>query len=129
MEDLPAEIQRWSEILRNVSIFIGGAAGLWIAWRRVTAATRQADAALRQTEHSRRGRVAELCNVAIGQLADEKLEVRLGAIFMLRQIANDFPEFTRALHDLLATYLRTSVKPYDGDPPADVQEIMKILRD
>jgi hypothetical protein len=32
--------------------------------------------------------------------------------------------------ELLSTYLRENTKDYgEGDPPADVREIMKILRD
>jgi len=46
----------------------------------VIASNKQADAQLRQAELSRRDHVAELFNRAVGQLKDEKLEVRLGTI-------------------------------------------------
>jgi len=74
--------------------------------------------------------VAELFNRAVGQLTDVKLEVRLGAIYTLRQIASDFPDLAEPTFELLSTYLRESVGKYEGDePPVDVREIMNTLRD
>jgi hypothetical protein len=80
-----------SEIFRNYGLLIGGALGLYLAWRRTSASTSQADASLQQAELARRDHVAELFNRAVGQLTDNKLEIRLGAIYTLRQIADDFP--------------------------------------
>ena len=108
---------------------VGGGLGIWLAWRRVTAANKQADAALRQAELARREHVAELFNRAVGQLGDEKLEIRLGAIFTLRQVRHDFIDLTAAVDELLATYLRERVKSYgDAEPPVDVPEIMKTVK-
>jgi hypothetical protein len=78
----------------------------------VVAADRQADAALRQAELARRDHVAELFNRAVGQLDDEKLQVRLGAIYMLGQISRDFPDLTDAVSDLLSVYARQSALDY-----------------
>jgi hypothetical protein len=47
--------------------------------------------------------VAELFNRAVGQLTDAKLEVRLGAIYTLRQIARDFPDLAEPTFELLST--------------------------
>jgi hypothetical protein len=128
-----------SEIVRNFGLVIGGAIGgaigLYLAWKRATASTRQADAALQQadlalqqSELARRNHVAELFNRAVGQLAHEKLE--LGAIYTLRQIARDFPDLSEPTLELLATYLRQSLGDYgDREPPIDVREIMNILND
>jgi hypothetical protein len=80
-----------SEIVRNDALVVGGFIGILLAWMRVTASTRQADASLQQAELARRGHVAELFNRAVGQLTHEKLEIRLGAIYTLRQVARDFP--------------------------------------
>ncbi len=44
------ELQHWlqfSEILRNFGLLAGGAFGLYLAWKRVTAANRQSEAALK----------------------------------------------------------------------------------
>jgi ribosomal 50S subunit-associated protein YjgA (DUF615 family) len=122
-----------SEIIRNFSLVIGGAIGgaigLYLAWKRVSASTRQADALLQQAALARRDHVAELFNRSVGQLTDGKLEIRLGAIYTLRQIAQDFPDLSAPTLELLATYLRENSKDYgDNEPPADVREIMNILR-
>jgi hypothetical protein len=118
-----------SEILRNFGIIVGGLVGIYLAWRRVAASTRQADASLQQAELSRRDHVAELFNRAVGQLADAKLEIRLGAIYTFRQIARDFPDLSGPTVELLSAYLRESARDYgDNEPPVDVREIMATLR-
>jgi hypothetical protein len=103
---------------------------LYFAWKRVSASIRQADASLQQADLARRDHVAELFNRSVGQLTNDKLEIRLGAIYTLRQIAQDFPDLSAPTLELLATYLRESSKAYgDNEPPVDVREIMGILRD
>jgi len=119
-----------SEIVRNYGLIVGGAVGLWLAWQRATASTQQADATLKQADLARRAHVAELFNRAVAQLTHEKLEVRLGAIYTLRQIAHDFSDLAEPTFQLLATYLRESRIDYgDHEPPIEVQEIMNIMRD
>jgi hypothetical protein len=127
----------FSEIVRNYGLIIGGVLGILLAWRRTRASTRQADASLQQADASlkqadlaRRAHVAELFNRAVAQLTHEKLEVRLGAIYTLRQIAHDFSDLAEPTFQLLATYLRESRIDYgDNEPPIEVQEIMNIMRD
>lgn len=120
----------FSEIVRNLGLVLAALVGIYLAWRRVTAATIQADASLQQAELARRDHVAELFNRAVGQLGDDKLEVQLGAIYTLRQIARDFPDLSGPTYELLTTYLRESVRNYgDDEPPVDVREIMTTLRD
>ena len=115
---------------RNYGLIIGGLIGLYFAWKRVSASIRQADASLQQADLARRDHVAELFNRSVGQLTNDKLEIRLGAIYTLRQIARDFPDLSAPTLELLATYLRESSKAYgDNEPPVDVREIMGILRD
>src|ERR1700681_2661755 len=110
-----------SEIVRNYGLLIGGAFGLYLALRRTSASTRQADASLKQAELARRDHVAELFNRAVGQLTDNKFEIRLGAIYMLRQITENFPDLSESTFELLTAYLRESAKNYgDSEPPADV---------
>jgi hypothetical protein len=115
---------------RDLALIIGAPFGLYLAWLRVTAANRQAEASLSQAELARRGHVAELFNRAVGQLSDAKLEVRLGAIYTLRQIARDFPDLAEPTFDLLSSYLRETSAQYQGvEPPIDVREINKTLVD
>jgi len=40
----------FSEIFRNFGLILGGLGGIYLAWQRSLASTRQADAALRQAE-------------------------------------------------------------------------------
>jgi hypothetical protein len=112
-----------SEIAKNVGLLAAALVGIYLAWKRVTASTRQADAALAQAELARRDHVAQLFNRAVGQLDNPKLEVRLGAVYTLRQIAEDFPDI-----ELLSIYLRENEQRYgDSEPPIDVREIMKTV--
>jgi uncharacterized protein YjbI with pentapeptide repeats len=84
-----------SEIAINLGLLFACLVGPYLAWNWVAASTRQADAALAQADIVRRHHVAELFNRAVGQLNDAKLEVRLGAVYMLRQIAKDFLDLAR----------------------------------
>ena len=119
----------FSEIFRNFGLIFGGIAGSYLAWQRSVASPRQAEASLRQADLARRDHVADMFNRPVGQLTHEKLEIRLGAIYTLRQIARDFPDLSRPTLELLSTYLRESEKSYGaGEPPVDVMELMKTLR-
>jgi hypothetical protein len=81
-----------SEILRNVALAVAAAVGAFLAWRQLSPAALQARSANTQAELARRAHVTELFNRAVGQLSDPKLEVRLAAVYILRQVANDFPD-------------------------------------
>ena len=118
-----------SEIVRNFGLVAAAAVGIGLAAMRVLAANRQAEAALRQAEMARRQHVAELFNRAVGQLDDERLQVRLGAIYTLREIERDFPDLAGAVFELLSAYIReTSPRYGDQEPPPDVREIFATLR-
>ena len=120
----------FSEVIRNLGLVFAAFIGIYLAWKRVSAATIQADASLRQADLARRDHVAELFNRTVTQLTHEKLEVRLGAIYTLRQIANDFPDLAGPTFELMTAYLRESATSYgDDEPPIDVREIMQTLRD
>jgi hypothetical protein len=117
-----------SEIIRNIGLLVGGALGIYLAWKRVTASNMQAEAQLRQAELSRRHHVAELFNRAVGQLKDEKLEIRLGAILTLGQICTDFQDLSDPVIQLLSTYLKQEKVDYgETDAPADIGEIIRII--
>jgi hypothetical protein len=119
-----------SEIARNLGLLFAAVIGIYLAWKRVMASTRQADATLAQAELARRDHVAELFNRAVGQLDDAKLEVRLGAVYTLRQIARDFPDLAGPTFELLSAYIRESANRYETDrPPIDIREIMTTLTD
>lgn len=119
-----------SEIIRNYGIVLGGAVGIWLAWKRTAASTDQALAQLRQVELARRDHVAELFNRAVGQLKDKKLEIRLGAIFTLQQVCRDFPDLSSPVVKLLTTYLQENRVDYGSKKtPIDIAIILEILSD
>jgi hypothetical protein len=122
----------WIQFSQVVQGFVlAGAAivGAFLAWRGIPPARSNARAAASQAELARRDHVIELFNRAVSQLADPKLEVRLGAIYTLRYIADDFPDLSRPVIELMTTYLRESVPAYGDDPPpVDVREIMRVLQ-
>lgn len=125
MQDLVA----WSEVIRNIGIVVGGAVGLGIAAWRGWAADRQARAQRDQAAIGRRQHVTELYSEAVGHLGHERLEVRLGAIYALHQIAIDFPEFAQPVFHVLDAYLRErSSEMPDGRLPVDLEAIEEFLR-
>lgn len=116
-------------LLKDVALIAGGGFGLYLAWLRVRAANRQAETQQEQIELSRREHVTELFNRAAGQLGDAKLEVRLAAIYTLRESTRAFPDLTGAVFELLSAYLRENDRNYaDAEPPADIREVISILR-
>ena len=69
-------------------------------------------------------------NRAVGQLDDYPIQVRLGAIYTLREIERDFPDLAGAVFELLSAYIRERADEYGGgEPPADVREVFAMLRD
>jgi len=118
-----------SEFLRNIALTFAAVVGAILAWRQLSPAALQARSANTQAELARRAHVTELFNRAAGQLRDPKLEIRLAAVYVLREVARDFPDLSDPIFELLQAYLRVSDIDYgDEEPPIDVQEIMKMLR-
>ncbi len=119
-----------SEILRNAALAFAAIIGAILAWRQLSPAALQARSANTQAELARRAHVTELFNRAVGQLRDPNLEVRLAAIYVLREVAKDFPDLSDPIFELLQAYLRAGHIDYgDEEPPIDIQEIVKLLRD
>jgi hypothetical protein len=126
-----------SEMLRNLAVPLGGIIALWLAWLRVSAANRQAEAQIgqaqasaRQADTASRKHAGELFQQSVGQLRDEKLEIRLLAIYNLRQLLNAYPEYTRAVIEVLTAYVRENSQRWgDGEPPLDIREIFKFLEE
>ena len=117
-----------SEVIRNFGLVAAALVGICLAWKRVVASNKQADAQLLQAELSRRNHVTELFNRAVGQLKDEKLEIRLGAILTLGQVCTDFRDLSGPVIQLLTTYLREEKVDYgEIDAPADIGEIIRII--
>ena len=119
----------WSEIVRNAALAVAAFVGAYLAWRQLSPAASQARAAGTQAALARRTHVTELFNRAVGQLRDPNLEIRLAAIYVLREVAKDFPDLADPVFDLLQAYLRSGQIDYgDNAPPIDVQEIVSLLK-
>jgi multidrug efflux pump subunit AcrA (membrane-fusion protein) len=118
-----------SEIVRNFRLLAAAIVGIVLAGMRVVAANRQAEASLGQAELTRRTHVADLFNRAVEQLDHDKLQVRLGAIYTLRQISADYPDLTGAVFELLSLYVRHLDTGRGGaEAPPDIKEIVRILK-
>jgi len=119
-----------SEILRNTALAVAAFVGALLAWQQLSPAALQARSANVQAELARRAHVTELFNRAVGQLRDPKLEVRLAAVYILREVARDFPDLSNPIFELFQAYLRDGGFQYgDETPPIDIQEIFRLLRD
>lgn len=118
-----------SEILRNLALTAAAAVGAYLAWKKLGPETAQAGTAVRQAELARRAHVTELFNRAAGQLADDKLEVRLAAIYVLREIGRDFPDLANPIFELLQNHLeaREAAGYGEDEPPIDVRAILDAL--
>ncbi|GGD01513.1 hypothetical protein [Aureimonas glaciei] len=117
-------MQTWialSEILRNLALAVAAGIGAFLAWRKLGPETSQ-------VELARRAHVTELFNRAAGQLGDERLEVRLAAIYVLREVGRDFPDLSRPVFELLQIHLQGKQAEYgDREPPVDIRVLIEVL--
>ena len=118
-----------SEIVRNAALAVAAFVGAYLAWRQLSPAASNARAASTQADLARRAHVTELFNRAVGQLRDPNLEIRLAAIYVLREVAKDFPDLSDPIFELFQAYLRSGKIDYgDEEPPIDIREIVRLLR-
>lgn len=117
-------MQTWialSEILRNLALAVAAGIGAFLAWRKLGPETSQ-------VELARRAHVTELFNRAAGQLGDERLEVRLAAIYVLREVGRDFPDLSKPVFELLQIHLQGKQVEYgDREPPVDIRVLIEVL--
>jgi hypothetical protein len=119
----------FSEIVRNVALAVAAFVGAYLAWRQLSPVASQARAASTQADLARRTYVTELFNRAVGQLRDANLEVRLAAIYVLREVAKGFPDLSDPIFELFQAYLREGNINYgDEEPPIDIRAIIELLR-
>lgn len=90
---------RHRETLLKILAGLFAVVGLIVAWHRSKAAAKQADAALQS-------QINERYTNAIKQLADEKIEIRLGGIYALEQIMRDSEEHHWTIVEVLSAYIR-----------------------
>lgn len=92
--------------------------------------TSRQNRAILELQH--RGQVTERFTRAIeqlGQSAPDKVDVRIGAVYALEQIARDSRELRWPIMEVLTAYLREHAKPAPAGAriPADVQAIATVL--
>ena len=119
-----------SEIIRNYAIVVGGVIGLGLAVWRGLAHNRQSRAQEQEARIAQSAHITEVFKDAVEQIGSEKLEVRLGAVLTLKQIADDFPEFDARVVGLLTAYVRERGRAFKEDekPTVDIIEIVKFIQ-
>jgi Pentapeptide repeats (8 copies) len=121
-----------NQLRQTLAILLGAGAvlsGLALLWRRVTASEQAAVDAVRLAEDTQR---RERFMRAVGQLADDRLEVRLGAIYALEQVANESRQQHQPAMEVLCAYLRERApwdpnRPQEPRLPTDVQAVLSVL--
>ncbi|MCX4462371.1 pentapeptide repeat-containing protein [Streptomyces sp. NBC_01728] len=93
--------------------------------------TRQANEQARDDRAlAKEGQITDRYTAAVGNLGEDKMDVRLGGIFALQRIMQDSRRDQPTIANVLATYVRThATKPpaKGSDVPADVQAALNIL--
>ena len=117
-----------SEVLRNFAIVGAATIGLGLAWWRTAALNRQAVSSTAQAAISRREHATDVFSRAVGQLGNDRSEVRIGAIHSLAALSRDFPELRQPVSDVLVAYARTRSEDFEAeDPDSDVSAIIEFL--
>jgi hypothetical protein len=133
-------------VVGSVAAVAAVGVGLWQGWLAVGEHRRQkrtereaAVTGLSMLELQRRGQATERFTHAIEQLGSEKVDVRIGAVYALEQIARDSGELHWPIMEVLTAYLRehasAPVSPYgveladiEAKPmPADHQAIATVI--
>jgi len=121
-----------NQVRQTVALLLAAGAvlaGLALLWRRVAVSERTALDALRRTEESQR---LERFTRAVGQLADARLEVRIGAIYGLEQLAAESGRHHWPIIEVLCAFVRERAA-WDAERPAaprlptDVQAVLSVI--
>jgi Pentapeptide repeats (8 copies) len=107
-------------------------AATWLLWRRTLAAERSAAAALQMVAAAQESRRNERFGRAVEQLASERVEVRLGGIYVLERLARESAEEHAAIVQVLGSFVRERAAwsedaPRRESPPGDVQAVLTVL--
>ncbi|MFD3647995.1 pentapeptide repeat-containing protein [Streptomyces cyaneofuscatus] len=115
------------ELFTVVIAAVVAVAGLWYS----NVQTRQAhDQARDDRALAKEGQITDRYTAAVGNLGEDKMDVRLGGIYALERIMQDSRRDQPTIANVLATYIRThAVKPptKGQDVPADVQAALTVL--
>jgi uncharacterized protein YjbI with pentapeptide repeats len=105
------------------------AAALFLLWRRLAANERVLRASGEVAAEERRG---ERYTIAVEQLADAHLEIRVGGVYGLEQLDRESVEQHWPIIDVLCAFVRTRAawdtdRPRQARLPADVQAALTVL--
>lgn len=117
-----------SEIIRNLAVAGVAVVGLYAVWRRMQAATRQADASLEQQRIANDALVQGIFTKAVDNLAGESLSVRVGGIVSLGGLAQAEPAYTTMAIAILSAYLKEHEPEHaEGEVRQDLMAVMGML--
>lgn len=129
----PKELLELQNQLRHTIAMLLGIGAILIVlallWRRVATSERAAVDAVRLAEETQR---RERFVRAVGHLADERLEVRLGAIYALEQVAAESTAQRQPAIEVLCAYVREHAAWQADTPPpsrlaTDIQAVLTVL--
>ncbi|MFD4697781.1 pentapeptide repeat-containing protein [Streptomyces niveus] len=106
-------------------------AGLWYS----NLQTRQANEQARDERAlTKEGQITDRYTAAVGNLGDDKMDVRMGGIYALQRIMQDSPRDHPTIGNVLAAYVRTHAaipgtkeKRQEEDVPADIHAALTVL--
>ena len=140
-EDINDGKDSLSTIIRNLALVIGGAIAILLAVWRSMVAERQAAAAQDQAETAQHSFLNERYQRGAEMLGSKVLSVRLGGIYALGRLAEEYPEqYHIQIVELFCAFVRFPTKDKNmrsnperyGDQDdrtlrADVQDVMKAI--
>ena len=105
------------------------AVALVLLWRRLAANERVLRASAEAGADERRG---ERYTLAVEQLADARLEMRVGGVYGLEQLDRESAQQHWPIIDVLCAFVRTRAawepgRPRQARPPADIQAALTVL--
>ena len=94
------------EIPLLAAALCGLAAWMWLGWRRARAVDRAAHASAALLAGAESGRRAERLSIAIEQLAHDRAQVRLGAVYVLEGLARESADLHWPVIEILCAFIR-----------------------
>ena len=104
-----------SEIVRNLAFAGVAVIGLYAAWQRMRAATRQADASLEQQRIANNALLQEIFTKAVDSLASDSLSIRVSGIVSLGGLGREEDTYKADIVSVLAAYVDEHQAPDTED--------------
>ncbi|MFH8379295.1 pentapeptide repeat-containing protein [Streptomyces cyaneofuscatus] len=120
----------WARRIELVTVVVAAVVavvGLWYS----NVQTRQTNEQAREDRAlAKEGQITDRYTAAVGNLGEDKMDVRLGGIYALQRIMQDSRRDHPTIANVLATYIRTHTTKPPGkgqDVPADVHAALTVL--